>query len=92
MSKYKDIVVNELLFRPTVTINPVNIFGLEFAGIDKSPNVFVIEKSNDMDLDNSEFVRFVLNGLLYELDNVIVHENGDRIFLECRNWKEEYIG
>jgi hypothetical protein len=87
---YQEIKVDKLLFKPEFEIIKTDIFGLSFASIKNSPNVYVV-KTNDK--INSEFIKFEHNNLLYTLDNVHVHTVGDKdfIYLECKHWIEEII-
>jgi hypothetical protein len=86
--KYQKIIITDLLYKPDSEFIKTNILGLNFIGINKSPNVYVVKTNNEI---NSEFLKFEYKGLSYILDNVFVHKKDDLIFLECKYWIEEII-
>jgi hypothetical protein len=85
---YQEIIIDDMLYKPSSEFIKTDILGLSFMGINKSPNVYVVKTSDDI---KSEFLKFNYNNLSYTLDNVFVHYKDDILYLECRNWKEELI-
>jgi len=88
-NNYKMINIKELVFKPTTEMIGMDIHGIEFYGMNSSPNVYVIKVEDDIEFES--FIQFYYKGILYQLDNVIVHKKDDLIFLECRKWKETSI-
>ena len=85
------IVVYDIKYKPTVTIETHDIEGRLYLGFNKSPNIFII-KSNYFDILNDLY--FDYNGFRYILLGVEKHKMSDEmtdcgyIMLECKYWKE----
>ena len=85
--KYQNIKVDELIFKPSSEFVKTNIYELEFSGVKNSPNVYVVKSTDNI---NSKFISFTHNNISYNLNDVVQHNKGEFIFLECRTWEEHY--
>jgi hypothetical protein len=85
---YQEISIDDMLYKPSLEFIKTDILGLSFMGINKSPNVYVIKTSDNI---NSEFLKFKYNNINYTLNKVYVHHKDNNIYLECKYWEEEVI-
>lgn len=84
-----NIIVKELLYKPSSSLNNVKIFGELFCETIISPNLFVV-KTNE-DLKEGMNILFQKDGLEYSLENITPTEKDDKIYIECKFWQETLI-
>lgn len=103
--KIYNIKIDDILYKPKSEFYKENIFGVDFFGIKKSPNIYVV-KSDDVFFDDNKYIIertnepttlhlpiiiiFSFKDVKYTLEEVVITMKNKLFYLECRNWKENY--
>ena len=87
---YKEITIENIIYKPTIEITPIKIDGINFIGSKKSPNVFIL--NTNYDIQNGENISFFIDNVKISIKGIHIHKSiGDYKLIECAYWREDYF-